>query len=228
MPGVPQAIIFDFDGVVANSEVIALKELQGCLQDLGLYVAQGEMIGRFLGSSFEDIAKYVEREVGPVDVEEFRNSWYKRLFSRYEDELKIMPEAEDLFAHLQDRGIPFCIASGGSYRRLNFALSLIGLSEVFNGRAFSADSVSKGKPEPDVFLFAAEKMGVEARDCLVVEDAIAGVQAAKKAEMDAVGYVGGSHLNDCREEHASRLEAAGATTTITRLMDVLELVVARP
>lgn len=222
MRAAPQAIIFDFDGVIVNSEIIALKELQGCLHDLGLDIHESEMISGFLGASFEDIADFAKRKIGHVDVEAFRTTWYERLFSRYERELTIMPQARDLFAHLNDLGVPFCIASGGSYRRLDFALSQTGLADLFHGRAFSADSVLRGKPEPDVFLFAADRLGVPATRCLVIEDAVAGVQAARKADMEAVGFVGGGHLKDCRGEHARRLEAAGAFTTISSLMDVLE------
>lgn len=217
-----QAVIFDFDGVVVNSEVIALKELRECISDLGVEIGESEMIASFLGASFEDIAAFARREIGHVDEDAFRSAWYDRLFKRYEQELAIMPGARDLFALLKSRGIPFCIASGGSYRRLDFALGLTGLADLFDGRAFSADSVSKGKPEPDVFLFAADKLGVPARNCLVVEDATAGVTAASKADMKVVGFVGGGHLEKCRAEHARRLEAAGAAATISRLADVMD------
>jgi len=222
-----QAVIFDFDGVVVNSEIIALKELRGCLGDLGVEIGESEMIASFLGASFEDIAAFAQREIGHVDEDTFRSAWYERLFKRYERELAIMPGAQDLFTGLKARGVPFCIASGGSYRRLDFALALTGLADVFDGRAVSADSVSKGKPEPDVFLYAADKLGVPARNCLVVEDAIAGVKAAAKADMTAVGFVGGSHLENCRAEHARRLEAAGAGATISRLADVMDFLPAR-
>lgn len=225
--GIPEAVIFDFDGVVVNSEIIALKELKDCLADLGVDVRKEEMVSTFLGSSFEDIAEFVRARTGSVDVEALRNTWYSRLFHRYEQELSIMPGVRTLIAALKDRGIKFCIASGGSYRRLDFALSTTGLNELFVGHAFSADSVARGKPEPDVFFYAAEQMQVAPNQCLVVEDAIAGVIAACKANMQVVGFVGGDHLADCREEHAQRLLEVGACEIVNNLVDVAKRIETR-
>lgn len=218
---VPKAVIFDFDGVLVNSEIIALHELQNCLREVGITVDKNEMVLTFLGASFEDIAKFISRETGRTDLEDFRNIWYQRLFKRYETELTIMKGARQVLAALDAEGIAYCIASGGSDRRLNFALTVTGLMGNFHGRAFSADSVMRGKPAPDIFLHAAEQLNVASKHCLVIEDAIAGVIGAQAAGIRVVGFVGGDHLNDCREVHKARLEEAGAFATIDNLPEIL-------
>ena len=218
-----KALILDFDGVVVDSEVIALAELQACLAEFGIELQLGEMISRFLGASFEDIEAFVHGATGRMPDASFREGWYARLFERYSRELRIMPGVLTILDRLDRREFPYCIASGSSYRRLDFALRAVDLSERFAGRAYSADSVEHGKPAPDLFLFAAMKMNARPEDCLVVEDAGAGVSAAIRAGMRVVGFVGGRHLTDHREEHAARLRTAGAADVVARFDDLLQI-----
>jgi len=213
-------VILDFDGVLADSEIIALAVLQQCLGELGVRMTWDELIDRFLGASTADIVAFAsahaDGDIGP----QFRDGWYRRLFARYDEELQIMPNARELLTRLDGARVRYCIASGSSRDRLGFALERIGLAEVFADSAFSAESVGNGKPEPDLFLFAADAMGVSPRACLVVEDALAGVEAAKRAGMKVLGYVGGRHLDSCRARHAETLMAKGAASVIDDLVDV--------
>ncbi|TYC63454.1 HAD family phosphatase [Rhodobacterales bacterium] len=218
-----RAVIFDFDGVLVNSEIIALHELRACLAEIGISVPQEEMTSSFLGSSFEDVAAFIRRRQPEIDTEAFRKTWYDRLFSRYESELAIMSGAQELLDILAKRGLPHCIASGGSYRRLNFALNVTGLAGAFQNCAFSADSVTRGKPEPDVFLYAAEQLGIPVEQCLVIEDAVAGVTAARRAGMHVIGYTGGDHLADIRDIHSEMLTTAGAYTVADDLLQIPDL-----
>lgn len=218
------AVIFDFDGVLVNSEIIALAELKKCLAEFGIALDLSELIARFLGTSFEDIEAFVHRETGERPTEAFRETWYARLFDRYSRELSIMPGALELLNELDARKTKYCIASGGSYRRLNFALKVTGLEGRFPGRAYSADSVPRGKPEPDLFIFAAERLNVSPENCFVVEDAVVGVRAAAKAGMRSLAFVGGGHLSGYRELHSRRLSGAGATAVLEGLHDVLRFI----
>ena len=218
------AVIFDFDGVLVNSEIIALAELRDCLTEFGIELSWDELVDTFLGSSFEDIELYVYRETGRAPGPAFREDWHRRLFARYSRGLTVIPGAIELLGQLAKRKIPYCVASGGSYPRLTFALDVTGLKHWFNDRAFSADSVARGKPEPDLFLYAAGRLGVKPRECLVVEDAIAGVKAARTAEMHALGFVGGSHLAERRAVHARQFRAAGAMAVIDDLRQALACV----
>jgi len=155
-----RAVIFDFGGVLVNSEIIALAELRGCLSEFGIVRSWSEVVSGFLGVSFEDIGVFVSRETGSDPGKRFRETWYARLFERFARELKVMPSAIELLDQLDAREVDYCIASGGSYRRLNYALDVTGLAERFADRKFSADAVARGKPAPEDG-FAILKVGPE-------------------------------------------------------------------
>jgi HAD superfamily hydrolase (TIGR01509 family) len=127
-----------------------------------------------------------------------------------------MPHLEALLEHLTEEGIPYCVASSGTFERLSVALSALGLSERFTS-VFSAEQVARGKPEPDLFLFAANRFGVPPEACLVIEDSPFGVRAARAANMKCIGFVGGSHLQEHRSEHAALLIRHGADKTVSSL-----------
>jgi beta-phosphoglucomutase-like phosphatase (HAD superfamily) len=125
---------------------------------------------------------------------------------------------------LDELGVGFCIASGGSYRRLNRALDLTGLAARFAERSFSAESVARGKPAPDLFLYACARLQARPDDCLVVEDATAGVRAARSAGIRAVAFVGGDHVAERRAPHGEALRRAGAMAVIDDLRQVSSFV----
>ncbi|WP_319518690.1 HAD family phosphatase [uncultured Martelella sp.] len=212
-----KTVIFDFDGVLANSEIIALAELQTSLEEYGITVDWDTLVEKFLGASIKQITAFVENSTGKPVEPAFQKDWYARLFDRYARELQPMTGAADMLDSLDAAGIGYCIASGGSYKRLGVALECIGFADRFRGRAFSAESVEHGKPAPDVFLYAAEQSDAQAGDCVVLEDSIAGVIAAGRAGMRCVGFVGGGHLEGIRPLHAERLQSAGADTVLTDL-----------
>lgn len=207
----PDLVIFDFDGVLIDSEAIALAELAGLMTDLGVAIDVAGARDLFLGNTIATAADWAAARGARLRGDAFAEAWYARLFARYEAELRPMPGAEALLAALGTAGIPFCIATGGSVRRLAFALTLTGLDRFFpEGHAHSADAVPRGKPAPDLFLHAAACHGVAPGRCLVIEDAPAGVIGATAAGMAVEGFLGGSHLRGIREDHGTRLTAAGA------------------
>lgn len=209
--GPPHLVIFDFDGVLIDSEAIALTELAGLMTDLGVAIDVAEARDRFLGATIGTAADWAAARGAGLTGDAFAEAWYARLFVRYETELRPMPGAEKLLATLCAAGIPFCIATGGSVRRLAFALRLTGLDRFFpEGHAHSADAVARGKPAPDLFLHAAARHGVAPGQCLVIEDAPAGVIGATAAGMVVEGFVGGSHLAERRDAHGLRLADCGA------------------
>jgi HAD superfamily hydrolase (TIGR01509 family) len=214
-------VIFDFDGVIANSEIIALAELQACLADYGLQFSREQLIDRFLGSSLNAITALLADHTGRDAESAFRASWYDRLFRRYQSELRPVEGILVLFDRLESAGLDYCIASGSSHQRLQFALRCIGLTDRFHDRAFSAEDVQCGKPEPDLMLFAAARRGARRQDCIVVEDATSGVLSARRAGMRAIGFVGGDHLAHDRDRQAARLMAAGTYAVAERHDQVL-------
>lgn len=213
LDGVDLAIL-DFDGVIADSEVISLTTLQETLSAFGLELSLDDVRQAFLGRSLASIEAYVD-EHGPHKTErDFATRWQTKLFDRFRAELKPMPHLVALLKHLSDKRIPYCIASSGTFERLGVALSALGLSERF-ASIFSTELVEHGKPEPDLFLFAAHQIGVRPEACLVIEDSPFGVRAAKAANMRCVGFVGGSHLQGIADDHGELLRRNGADAIIT-------------
>lgn len=205
----PELVIFDFDGVLADSEVIALEELAAEMTRRGATISAAEARARFLGASTRDHMAYIAAQTGDPALD-FPEAWHQRLYARYATELRPVPGALETLTHLEARGIAYCIGTGGAVARLDMALRCLGLEARFHGRAFSAEEVARGKPAPDLFLHAADRMGVAPARCLVVEDAPAGIEAARAAGMASLGFLGGAHL--CGHEAAQErlLTARGA------------------
>lgn len=203
-------VIFDFDGVLADSEGIALEELAAEITARGAPVSVDEAHGLFLGASTARHMAYIRDRTGQPCGADFPDAWHARLFRRYPDELRPVPGAEATLDALAQAGVAICIASGGAVARLEVALRCTGLAARFAQNVFSADMVAQGKPAPDLFLYAAAKMGVPPGDCVVIEDAPAGMQAARAAGMPAIAFTGGCHLIGKATDHAALLSAAGA------------------
>lgn len=203
-------VIFDFDGVLIDSEIIAIAELRECISDFGVKLSLEETQERFLGNSIGSPIAFIKERTGQDCSKTLQPNWHSRLFQRYENELRVMPGAEELLSELDRLQISYCIASGGSIARVEFALNLTELKTRFVDRAFSAELVNKGKPDPALFLYAAEQCGYSPSECVVIEDAPAGVLAAKRAGMSVVGFMGGSHLTASRTKYADLLTQNGA------------------
>jgi HAD superfamily hydrolase (TIGR01509 family) len=118
---------------------------------------------------------------------------------------------------LETLPVPRCVASNGHLDRVRHRLALTGLLPFFDPHVFSAIQVAHGKPAPDLFLFAAQRLGARPGDCAVVEDSIPGVEAAVAAQMPVVGFCGGSH---CPGGHAERLIAAGCSRVFAKMPEL--------
>lgn len=214
-------VIFDFDGVLIDSETIALEELRNAIADYGVEIGFEETRSRFLGSSVADHMAFIAERTGRPCPEGFRGDWHNRLFDRYNRELQMVSGALDTLVGLDRAGIAYAIASGGAVDRLDFGLECAGLAPRFAGRAFSAELVKRGKPAPDIFLYAAAQLGAAPEACMVVEDAPHGTKGAKAAGMRVVGFVGGTHLSALRDRASDELAAAGAETVLRSHDDLL-------
>ena len=216
-----EAVIFDFDGVLVDSEVISLSELNRTLETFGIGKRWDELVNDFLGYSSQTIVNLIEQQIGTSPGQEFPELWAKRVFARFLSDLKLIPGAFQLLEHLDKSGIPYCIASGSSPERLQYSLELVGLTKHFEGKTFSGEMVGRGKPAPDIFLYAAEKLGVPPNRCLVIEDGVAGTIGATTAQIaKIIGFVGGSHLKGCEDGHADRLAQNGASTIVSSLREI--------
>jgi HAD superfamily hydrolase (TIGR01509 family) len=183
-----ELVIFDCDGVLIDSERLAVKVDVELLRELGWPLSETEVIERFVGRSDRDTQAAIEAHLGrrlPDDWDAHVQSLYREVFA---DELAPVAGVLDALERIT---IPSCVASSGTHEYLRYTLQLTGLYERFAGRIFSAEDVARGKPAPDLFLHAAERMGARPGDCVVVEDSRSGVQAARAAGMRILAFAGG-------------------------------------
>lgn len=207
----PELIIFDCDGVLIDSEAIACRTDSACLAEIGIAMSAEEIMDRYLGISTAVMCADIERRQGGVLPSDFAETLRLRVAAAFETELMPIAGVEQLLAALPHRR---CVASSSTPERLRHSLSLTRLLHHFEPHIFSATQVSRGKPAPDLFLFAAEAMRAAPANCVVIEDSVPGVQAAVAAGMRAIGCIGGGH---CRAGHGERLIAAGACQVIERM-----------
>jgi len=201
----PKVVIFDCDGVLVDSEVIALAATRRTLEEAGLNLSEAEMRERFLGMRQDSVLERVEVELGAPLPQGFPDKLACEILSTFARELKGVEGVRQAIHGLAAR---VCVASSSAPDRLRFALKVTDYEALFAPNIFSAAQVERGKPDPDLFLFAAQSMGVAPRDCLVIEDSVAGVKAARAAGMTVFGFAGGSHFSGPAQ--ASQLTAAGA------------------
>ncbi|MFR9725216.1 HAD family hydrolase [Streptomyces sp. MS19] len=184
-----ELVIFDCDGVLVDSEPLALRVCVELGAELGWPLTEREIVDRFLGRSEQAVRLQVAERLGEALAERWGEEYRARLAAAVDAELT---EVAGVSAALDALGpLPHCIASSGGHDKMRRTLSRTGLYERFAGRIFSATEVARGKPEPDLFLYAAERMGVAPEHCVVVEDSQYGVRAARAAGMRSFGYAGG-------------------------------------
>ncbi|MFC9915562.1 HAD family hydrolase [Streptomyces sp. NPDC059862] len=209
-------VIFDNDGVLVDSEPISNRLLAAYLTELGHPTSYEDSLRDYMGAAMHRVHDLVEERTGerlPVD---FDDVFHGRVFAAFERELTAVGGAVDVLEKLAADGVPYCVASSGSHARIRVGHRAAGLDRWFDEeRIFSSEDVGRGKPAPDLFLYAAERMGVAAERCVVVEDSPLGVQAALAAGMDVYGYTAMTP--------AARL--AGATGLFGGMGELLELLV---
>jgi HAD superfamily hydrolase (TIGR01509 family) len=216
----PSLVIFDCDGVLIDSEVIACRVDAECLSEIGFPTTAQFIQEHFVGVSSRMMFDRIERDHGRKLPAGFSATLQARLNAAFDGELEAISGVADILPTL---GVQVCVASSSQPERLRHTLGLTGLWTHFDPHVFSATMVKNGKPAPDLFLYAAERMGTVPRDCVVVEDSLAGVAAARAAGMRVLGFTGGSH---CGPEHAARLRGAGAAAVFDDMHRLPELLAA--
>src|SRR6266550_4849824 len=196
-------VIFDCDGVLIDSELLSVRAGQECLAACGIELTEAELLERYTGISFARMMADIEARHGPLPAD-FADRHSRRLWPLFERELQAIPSIAEVLDSLICK---ICVASSGRPERLKHALSLVGLYDRFHPDIFSAVEVARGKPAPDLFLYASERMGVTPERCVVIEDSLPGVTAAVAAGMTTIGFIGASH---CRPSDGARLAAQGA------------------
>lgn len=197
-------IIFDYDGVVADSEVLNSTVMAEQLTAIGLPTTLDDVLAAYTGKRWRDNRPVVEAALGRACPDDFHTTWFATCRQRAPHQLQPVPGMID-FARARPEAR--CIASSSGPDWIGVGLDLFGLTDHFDGSVFTGLVVERGKPHPDIFLHAADRMGVDPSRVLVIEDSEAGVTAGVAAGMTVVGLLAGGHV---REGHAERLLARGA------------------
>jgi HAD superfamily hydrolase (TIGR01509 family) len=190
-------VIFDCDGVLVDSEKIGVHIDRRVLAEVGLDFTIEEVVGHFMGKSDKHFVETVESMLGKQVPENWLDEISKQYQQAFENELTPVPGIVEALDELE---LAHCVASSGTHEKMRFTLGKTGLLNRFQNKLFSATEVERGKPHPDLFLYAASQMGWAPERCAVVEDSQAGVQAGLAAGMKVVAYAGG-FLNHDDVEH---------------------------
>jgi HAD superfamily hydrolase (TIGR01509 family) len=209
----PDLVIFDCDGVLVDSELLSCQCLSETLGKIGVEVSVEEALILFLGRSTAAVTQYCADRGRPVPVT-FLPELRLRVRESFRRALKPIPGVGELLSNLK---APTCVASSSDLERVALSLTLTGLAEHFGNRLYTAQMVARGKPAPDLFLYAAAQMKAAPARTLVIEDSISGVAAAKAAGMTVWGFVGGSHYVS-RDGRAMLIDA-GADRVFDRMAD---------
>jgi HAD superfamily hydrolase (TIGR01509 family) len=211
-------IIFDCDGVLVDSEVISCRAHAATLTRHGYPITADQVLERFLGVSDLEARMIVEAEIGRKLPDDFTSQVKQATLQRYADDLQPVPYVAEAVAAIR---LPKCVASSGTPEKIRHGLTCAGLYDILAPHIFSAGQVKRGKPAPDLFLFAAEQMKVPPARCVVIEDSVPGVTGARAAGMTVLGFHGGSH---CRPGYAETLRSAGAAVTFDDMRELAGLI----
>ncbi len=185
-------LIFDCDGVLVDSEVIANRIDAEALTSLGYALTTEDSIRRFTGMNAETVRQLIKHESGIDLPPDYLAAKQPILFRAFETELSSL--IKPVLEAINEMKISLCVASSSPRTRVMRCLEMTEQLAYFTDRSiFTSEQVSKGKPAPDLFLFAADQMGFKPADCIVIEDSSAGIEAAIAAGMQVVGFLGGSH-----------------------------------
>jgi HAD superfamily hydrolase (TIGR01509 family) len=210
-------IVFDCDGVLVDSELITNRIFASMLNELGIPVTLEDMFEQFVGRSMTTCLEKIAGLLGGPVPEDFVYQYHVRTSAALKSDLKAVPGIETVLDEIE---VPYCVASSGSHEKMQTTLGITGLLPRFQGKIFSVSEVTRGKPFPDVFLYAAAKLGVSPSECAVVEDTPTGVAAGVAAGMTVYGY--------CALTPQHRLQEAGAHYTFSSMSKLPLLLAAAP
>jgi HAD superfamily hydrolase (TIGR01509 family) len=209
----PEAIIFDCDGVLVDSEVIHIDAELEMLAELGLTYGREAYLNRFVGLSNADfhaeLRSDFQNQFGREFPADFSSRLHQRVWPRIEAELQAI---EGVVALVQSFKGQVAVGSSSPYDMLTMKLRITGLQGLFSPHIYSSEHVKAGKPAPDLFLYTARQIGAHPARCMVIEDSVHGIVAARAAGMIPIGFVGGGHSDRGLEE---RLSKSGAEVVVS-------------
>ena len=211
-----ELVIFDCDGVLVDSEALAIRVYETLFDELGVRSPPGfwpQCVGRKTSETLALIGDSFGRDVMP----ELSAEIWPRMQAAFASELK---PTHGVTAFLEALQAPRCVASSSDLERIRFSLEVAGISRFFGRRLYSSQFVAKGKPAPAIVLYAAAEMGANVRAALVIEDSTLGVTAARAAGAKVIGFLGGGHVEP---GHGELLREAGADAVATSWAEVANL-----
>ena len=205
-----EAVLFDCDGVLVDSEAITCGVLRDMLEEQGWVLSLQDCMAEFLGHTVRNRRDVIEANTGQPLTEAWMNTFYQRRNVRLENEITAIPHVHQAVQHVFDAfGGQIACASGADRFKINLMLSKVGLFDFFDGRIFSGHEVPQSKPAPDVYLAAAAHLGKDPARCLAVEDTPVGVTAGVAAGAEVWGYAA--------HGQADALRAGGARHVFTSM-----------
>ncbi|WP_039912394.1 HAD family hydrolase [Cellvibrio mixtus] len=194
-------VIFDCDGVLVDSEIISAQVTSDCLKEIGIEISADYFLETYRGKSVADCILMITEELSIQDSWKSLNDAERAergaQFWRHvqlqtlvvcEQQLEPITGIMPVLDYLRDHDIPFCVASNGKHEKMRMTLAKTNIMPYVQGRVFSFEDVTRGKPAPDLFLHAAKTLNVEPATAIVVEDSLTGIQAALAAGMRPLGY----------------------------------------
>jgi HAD superfamily hydrolase (TIGR01509 family) len=213
-------VIFDCDGVLVDSELISCRAHSETLTRHGYPITADQVLERFLGVSDREARAAIEAEIGRKLPDDFEAQVKHATLQFYAGDLRAISHVGEAIAAID---LAKCVASSGTPEKIRHGLTCAALYDVLAPNIFSATQVKRGKPAPDLFLFAAEQMRASPARCVVIEDSVPGITGALAAGMSVLGFHGGSH---CQPGHAGKLRAAGAHRTFDDMRQLPALIAA--
>jgi HAD superfamily hydrolase (TIGR01509 family) len=195
--------------------VLSNSVLAEIVSEFGVPTTVDDAYRNFMGKRLSEVIEAIERVIGRRLPADFADSYQVRTFDAFRARLKPVDGAREFIEAWRE--VPNCIASSSSPERLALSLEVLNMTPLFEGRVFSASNVARGKPHPDIFLHAAEQIGVAPADCIVIEDSASGVTAGRAAGAVVIGLTAAGHI---QPGHDARLKQAGADHVVASFAEL--------
>jgi HAD superfamily hydrolase (TIGR01509 family) len=194
-----KCIIFDCDGVLVDSEGISNRILVEMANSVGAEIKLKYALENFAGKSLKSVFEHIEKLIEKELPNSFEKEYRERTFKDFRTELKPIKGIHNL---LDKISIPYCVASSGTTEKIRLNLTTTELIEKFENKIFSSYEIGSWKPNPEIFEYAAKKMGFKPTECVVIEDSIAGIIAARKGGFEVFGFTNENNRNHFEKEGA--------------------------
>ena len=201
--------------MLADSEVLSNTVIAEIVTELGKPTTVDDAYRTFMGKRLSDVIEAIERAIGRKLPPDFTDAYQRRTFDAFRACLKPVDGAREFLENWRE--VPRCIASSSSPERLVLSLEVLNMTPLFEGRVFSASNVARGKPHPDIFLHAAEQLGIAPGDCIVIEDSVGGVTAGRAAGATVIGFTAAGHI---QPGHDAKLREAGADHVVASFAEL--------